>query len=450
MSGRAASEAIIPGRAAISVGNPNTPLPRGWAWTALISVAKLGTGHTPSRKHPEYWGGDVPWIGIRDAGAHHGGVIWDTTQHINQLGLDNSSARLLPKDTICLSRTASVGYVVKMGRDMATSQDFVTWSCSDAILPDYLLKALLAEGADIKRFGEGSTHTTIYFPELKAFHIALPPQAEQRQIVAKIDSLSVKSRRVRNHLDHIPLLVEKYKQAILATALSQAGEQGEYVPLAEAIASTFYGPRFAKEAYGSEGVVTLRTTDFDDDGNVRLKSPPLVRVSVAELSKWGLVDGDLLVTRTGSIGKCAVYSQSIGPALPSAYLIRVRLRLERVRPRYVLLFLLSNSGQQQLGLGITAVTQPNINASVIERLELPIPDLDTQDRIIRNIETAFAWIDRLACEANSARNLIDHLDQAILAKAFRGELVPQATNNEPASKLSRREPPVEALNLQHG
>jgi type I restriction enzyme, S subunit len=73
-----------------------------------------------------------------------------------------------------------------------------------------------------RRFGEGSTHTTIYFPEVKAFYIGLPPMREQRQIVAKIKGLSGKSKRARHQLGHIPRLVEKYKQAILA-----AGFRGE-------------------------------------------------------------------------------------------------------------------------------------------------------------------------------------------------------------------------------
>ena len=218
IGGRAASDRITPGRCIISVGNPATALPSGWAWVLLSDLADLGTGHTPSRKHPEYWDGDIPWVGIRDAGTHHGGVICDTIQHVTKLGLANSSARLLPKDTVCLSRTASVGYVVTMGKPMATSQDFVTWSCGRWLDPRFLVQALLAEGDEIRRFGEGSTHTTIYFPEVKAFHIGLPPVREQHRIVAKIDRLSAKSKRARERLDHTPRLVEKYKQAILAAA----------------------------------------------------------------------------------------------------------------------------------------------------------------------------------------------------------------------------------------
>jgi hypothetical protein len=89
--------------------------------------------------------------------------------------------------------------------------------------------------------------------------------------------------------------------------------------------------------------MTLRTTDFDDFGHIRLKSPPSVTVSAAEMKKWGLIRGDLVVTRTGSIGKCAVY-ESDEPALPSAYLIRVRLNLDQIEPRFALLFFLSNDG----------------------------------------------------------------------------------------------------------
>ena len=179
IGGRPATTAIIRGRSAISVNDPGHPLPPGWKRVALSQIADLGTGHTPSRKHPEYWDGDIPWIGIRDGSAHHGSVIYDTVQHVNELGLENSAARLLPKGTVCLSRTASVGYVVMMGTSMATSQDFVTWTCTEALDPRYLMGALLAEGSEMRRFGEGSTHTTIYFPEIKAFHIDLPPRAEQ-------------------------------------------------------------------------------------------------------------------------------------------------------------------------------------------------------------------------------------------------------------------------------
>lgn len=188
------SKNVIIGHSALAVGNPGTELPEGWVWAQLVDVARLETGHTPSRSHPEWWGGKVPWIGIKDARAHHGGTIYGTLQHTNEDGLANSAARLLPAGTVCLSRTASVGYVVVMGKPMATSQDFVNWVCTEALDPQWLRYVLLTDRESLLRFGKGTTHTTIYFPEVISLHIALPPIAEQKRIVTELD-------RVLSHAD---------------------------------------------------------------------------------------------------------------------------------------------------------------------------------------------------------------------------------------------------------
>lgn len=220
MSGRAATTSVIPGRCAISVGKSDKPAPKGWKWILLTDIARLETGHTPSRNHKEYWdGGEIPWIGIKDARLHHGREIHATLQKVTQLGIDNSASRLLPAGTVCLSRTASVGYVFVMGREMATSQDFVNWVCSDAILPHYLMYALMAEGEDIRRFGKGTTHTTIYFPEVKAFYICVPPLPEQHRIVAKIEELFSDLDAGVAALERAKANLKSYRASVLKAAV---------------------------------------------------------------------------------------------------------------------------------------------------------------------------------------------------------------------------------------
>jgi type I restriction enzyme S subunit len=223
--GREATEKIIPGVGALAVNNPGTVLPHGWKWVSLLRVAKQETGHTPSRSQPAYWDGGVPWIGIRDAGTHHGRYIEETAQKISEAGLANSSARLLPTGTVCLSRTASVGYVTIMGRSMATSQDFATWTCTEALLPEYLMYALMAEGDEIRKFGMGSTHTTIYFPEIRALNIALPPLEEQREIIARIKQALARVDRLEAEAARGRALLDRVESAILAKAF-----KGKLVP----------------------------------------------------------------------------------------------------------------------------------------------------------------------------------------------------------------------------
>lgn len=223
--GRQPTTEVIAGRGGISVNVPDVDLPEGWAWVPLLRVARQETGHTPSRSRPDWWDGGVCWMSIPDANLHHGRVIYDTIQKTNEEGLANSSARLLPAGTVVLSRTASVGYICILGKDMATSQDFATWTCTDALLPEYLMYALLSEGEDIKKFGEGSTHTTIYFPEIRAFHIKLAPIEEQHEIVHKIKAAFAKIDRLAAEAAKALKLLGHLDQRILAKAFA-----GDLVP----------------------------------------------------------------------------------------------------------------------------------------------------------------------------------------------------------------------------
>ena len=220
--GRAATTRHIPGNFSLSVGMPKIGARKGWNWLLLTALARLESGHTPSRRHPEYWGGDVPWIGIRDAKRFHGEDITETEGRVNQLGLANSSARLLPSGTVCLSRTASVGYVCVMGRPMATSQDFVNWVCGNELNPHFLKYLLMAQGDEIFKFSSGAVHQTIYFPEAKAFHVCIPDLDEQARIVTQADSLKENSEHLQSIYRKKLSDLTELKQSILQKAF--AGE----------------------------------------------------------------------------------------------------------------------------------------------------------------------------------------------------------------------------------
>lgn len=218
--GRDATKRHIPPTLALAVGCPAAPAPDGWQWSLLTKLARLESGHTPSRRHPEYWNGSIPWISIRDAKAHHGRRILETNENINELGLANSAARLLPEGSVCLSRTASVGYVVVTGRPMATSQDFVNWVCSGNLHPDFLKYIFVAEGRNLLRFSSGAVHQTIYFPEAKAFYICHPPLSEQVRIVTQLDLLRHHTRRLECIHQKKLAALEELKKSLFHHALT--------------------------------------------------------------------------------------------------------------------------------------------------------------------------------------------------------------------------------------
>jgi type I restriction enzyme S subunit len=110
-----------------------------------------------------------------------------------------------------------------------------------------------------------------------------------------------------------------------------------------------------------------------------------------------------------------------------------------VEPRYALFWLLSPAGREAIEtVASSSSGLHTLSITKVGGLPIPLCAKPQQIAIVRLIENAFAWIERLASETTSARKLIDHLDQAILAKAFRGELVPQDPHDEPASVLLER------------
>lgn len=189
-------------------------VPSHWRVAKLSFVARLGTGHTPSRSKAAYWdtNRDIPWLTTGDIERFRDDrceVLEETKESISRIGLENSSAELHPAGTVALSRTASVGFSVVMGEDMATSQDFATWTCSESLDPRFLLLCLRAMRTDFqKRLAIGSTHKTIYMPEIQSLRVPLPAVDEQKRAVElakkemqRIDQVSDLIRRQLPRLD---------------------------------------------------------------------------------------------------------------------------------------------------------------------------------------------------------------------------------------------------------
>ena len=162
-------------------------IPAHWREVKLTLLARLGSGHTPSREHPEWWRDcTIPWITtgevwqIRDDRVEY---LSETRERVSHLGVANSSAEIHPAGTVVLSRTASAGFSAIMAVDMATSQDYVTWTCGPLIRPRYLLLCLRAMRPDLLgRLAMGSTHQTIYVPDIQTIRVPLPLVEEQDRI----------------------------------------------------------------------------------------------------------------------------------------------------------------------------------------------------------------------------------------------------------------------------
>jgi type I restriction enzyme S subunit len=216
-----------------------TALPAHWEVVPLRYVATIGTGHTPDRNNVEYWEHcTLPWVTAADVSARADSLepLLETEQHVSELGLEHSAAVVHPTDTVMLCRTASIGLSVRIGRPMATTQAFVTWTCGPRLSPRYLHLVVRAMAPEWDRLAYGSTHRTIYMPDLDSLRVPLPPLSEQEAIVdrvhgevARIDAL-IHSERRRLSVAH-ERLVSATQALVLGQTHSSIGENEPLGPL---------------------------------------------------------------------------------------------------------------------------------------------------------------------------------------------------------------------------
>ena len=357
------------------------------------------------------------------------------------------------------------------------STEFHVLRPHDGVLADYLWRYLRQNSfrRDAEQSMTGAVgQRRVPADFLRSTVLPLSPSDEQRRIVAKIDSLSAKSKRARGQLDHIPRLVEKYKQAILAAAFrgnlthEWRMKRQKSVPL-----KAFNEPnRQKKPTQHEDFVAPYEVPDgwtwlalpqigdidrgrsrhrprndpslfggpwpFIQTGDVRAANRFLTSFTET-YSEFGLSQsrlwpkGTVCITIAANIAETAILA--IDACFPDS-VVGFTADIERTTPSYVEFFL--RTARDELTAFAPATAQKNINLETLSRIQLPMAPLDEQREIVDRIEKAFSWIDRLATETTNARKLIDHLDQAVMAKAFRGELVPQDPNDEPASVLLER------------
>ena len=163
-------------------------IPDSWKWVRLGDIGAWAAGATPSRKHPEYYGGTIPWLKTGDL---NDGIVNETSEKITELGVKNSSVKVNePGNVLIAMYGATIGKLGIVGnQELVTNQACCGCSLFDGVHNWYLFYYLLASRKRLIDLGSGGAQPNISKNKIEKFTFPLPPLEEQNRIVTKVERL---------------------------------------------------------------------------------------------------------------------------------------------------------------------------------------------------------------------------------------------------------------------
>ena len=312
----------------------------------------------------------------------------------------------------------------------------------------YLVNKYLCEYLnqfDYMGYVNGGTRLKLTQANMKRIPIPLAPLAEQKRIVEKLDEVLAQVDTIKARLDGIPDLLKRFRQSVLASAVS-----GKLTGVADFSVDKFsnlilemkngLSPKPNEDGLGSPilRISSVRPKEVDFQDHRFLECEDKTK------NIYSLRDRDLLFTRyNGSlefVGVCGIVT-GIGDKtyLYPDKLIRVRTDEKQLLPEYAELYFCCASTRKTITDFVKSTSgQKGISGKDLKSVDVSYPNVGAQKEIVRLVDQYFVYANTIEAQVKKAQARVDNLTQSILAKAFRGELVAQDPNDEPADKLLER------------
>lgn len=452
-------------------------LPKGWE-TAMLNelLISLESGSRPK--------GGVRGIkkGTPSIGGEHlkydGTFDFSSIKYVSEeFASAMTKGHIQTGDILIIKDGATTGKTVFVDRsfpfkDAVVNEHVFICRPSQLIEPRFIFRFLMSkEGQEriLENF-QGSAQGGINLSFAPNTEIPLSPLNEQRRIVAKLERLLHKVDACKGRLDKIPAIIKRFRQSVLSAACSgrltkdwreknremnkTVGANGRS-PLQEDLQlpngwclktigelEVFIGsgitPKGGKAVYVKNGIPFIRSQNVYPQGLI-LDDIAFITPEVHKsMSRTQLKPKDILLNITGaSIGRSTLVPENLKQGNVNQHVCIIRLQ-PIVIPEFVSMFLNSPGGQDLIFSAQTGVTREGLNYGQIRGFEIPLPPPPEQHEIVRRVDALFKKADEIGARYQKAKAFVDKLTQSILAKAFRGELVPQDPNDETAAVLLER------------
>lgn len=427
-------------------------LPKGWVETTFEEVIERMTNGSSLKQFDENFEGSLPISRIETISNET--IDLDKVKYV-QASINDIEKFGLKKGDILFSHINSdkhlgktayfdIDDVVIHGVNLLLLR---TFEQVESKYLNYLLRNYRYSGRFIAVASHSVNQSSINQKKLKSFEINLPPLAEQKRIVAKLDVLFGELENAKAALAKIPQLMKQLRQAVLTQAVTgklteewRVGKDlGEWEEVElETIAKVVDPqPSHRTPSIHEDGIPYISIGDVNKEGEVIFEGARQVSKEVLKehIKRYDLQEGDFGFGKIGTLGKPFLLPIFIERKYAlSANIILIQPR-SKGDPKFIFYYLDSPIIEQKLREGTTSTSQPAFGIKKARKFLTPNPTPDEQTEIVRRVEALFAQADAIEQRYLSLKDTIETLPQAILAKAFRGELVAQLPTDGDAKEL---------------
>ena len=394
-------------------------IPNGWEIKKMSDVVIWGSGGTPKATEAAYYeNGTIPWLVIGDL---NDGVVNSSASKITELGLKNSSAKLIPPGTLLVAMYGSIGKLGITGIECCTNQAIAFAKELHGVTTQYMFYYMVLIKAKLISMGKGGTQKNISQAVLKSLDVIVPPLSEQKRIVSRIEELFSQLDASVAKLKTAKERLKVYRQAVLKEAFSKF--DGSIEKTISSVCENIVDCPHSTPKWVQKGKLCLRTTNFKP-GYLNLSEKNYVSEETfcERISRLAPKPGDVLFSREGAI-------LGIACIIPDGLEVCMGQRMMLLRPsedllnKYLMYYLNSPKARTLIIENVGGTASPHINVGDIKNFTIPIIPFAQQQSVVAEIESRLSVCDNIEKTVGTALQQAEALRQSILKKAFEGEMV---------------------------
>jgi type I restriction enzyme S subunit len=396
-----------------------------WEVKRLGDVCDIVNGGTPDTKVKEYWDGENLWITPKDMGKLNNIFVDETERKITDSGLKNSSAKLLPINSIILSSRAPIGHLAINKKPISTNQGckgIIPKNVLDFLFLYYFLKKSVEL---LNSLGSGTTFKELSGSKLAEVIIPLPPLPEQKRIVAILDSAFENIARAKESAEKNLKNANEIFESYLQSVFENKGDGWEEKNLGSICSLITKGssPKWQGIKYVEEPGVLFITSENVGEYQLILENRKFVEDKFNLKDKKSILQkGDILTNIVGaSIGRTAMYTLDDVANINQAVCI-LRCKPEFISNFYLMNLLNSAFMKKILHKNEVNNARANLSLTFFSNLSVSLPPLSKQQSIVSKLDALSTETKKLEAIYQKKLADLEELKKSILAKAFNGEL----------------------------